>query len=160
MKIFSNELLDALRGKAAASERKRAHLTLHSGPEDPVQRFFVTAMAGSYFRPHRHTAKSELAIVLRGTLDVLTFDDTGTITDRCAIGAGTANTGFETPQGTWHTLVVRGADATFIEVKQGPYDPKTAAEFAPWAPAEDAPEAPGFLQRLMQARSGTVVASG
>jgi cupin fold WbuC family metalloprotein len=160
MKVFSNELIDALAVKAAASERGRAHLTLHSGPQDLVQRFFVTARAGTYFRPHRHTAKSELAIVTRGALDVLTFDDAGIVTDRFAVGPGAPNIGFETQPGTWHTLVVRGAEATFIEVKQGPYDPATASEFAPWAPAEGSPEAAEFLGVLAGAQPGMTVSLG
>lgn len=34
----------------------------------------------------------------------------------------------------------------FYEVKQGPYDPQRAKEFAPWAPLEGTPEALAYLQ--------------
>src|SRR5277367_6775576 len=105
MKLLSDELLDELSAKAAASPRRRAHHTIHSGPADLVQRFIVVAQPDSYFRPHRHNARAELALVVRGQVDVLTFDETGLITARFGVGAGHDTFAYETPQRTWHTLV-------------------------------------------------------
>jgi len=158
MRFFPKHLLSELAGKAQASERRRAHLTLHSGPQDPVQRFFVTAVEGTYFRPHRHAAKAELAIVLEGEMDLLTFDEQGTVIERTRVGSGAEHFGFETPAGTWHTLIVVTPTASFLEVKQGPYDPATASEFAPWAPAEGGMDAAAFNDRLAGAAKGTNVA--
>jgi hypothetical protein len=39
-------------------------------------------------------------------------------------------------------------------VKQGPYDPATASEFAPWAPAEGEPGVARFLAWARDARAG------
>jgi hypothetical protein len=64
------------------------------------------------------------------------FDDAGKITERCVVGEGTSNMAYELPQGTLHTLLPLTDGAAFLEVKEGPYDPATAAEFAPWAPEE------------------------
>src|SRR5438105_15119271 len=69
VKLLSRTLLDELVAKAAASPRARAHHNLHAGPEDPVQRFVVAARANSYFRPHRHAARAELAVIVRGRFD-------------------------------------------------------------------------------------------
>ena len=66
MKLLPRALLDELAARAAASPRARAHYNIHPTPGDPVQRFLVVALPGSYFRPHRHATKSELAIVVRG----------------------------------------------------------------------------------------------
>ncbi|MGA8322255.1 MAG: WbuC family cupin fold metalloprotein [Xanthobacteraceae bacterium] len=44
-----------LLGKAASSERKRAHLLLHGGHHDPVQRMVIALEPGTYVRPHRHS---------------------------------------------------------------------------------------------------------
>ena len=154
MKIFNQPFFDELEAKAAASPRKRAHFTVHSAATDLVQRFFVTATRDSYFRPHRHLTKSELALVLHGQVNIVTFDDAGRVTGRYGVGAVERTAGYETPQGQWHTLIVVSDSATFLEVKEGPYDPATAAEFAPWAPAEGTPEAPAFQQRLREAQIG------
>src|SRR5215831_4437860 len=111
MKLFSHTLLDELAAKAAASPRLRANHNVHASAEDPVQRYFVAANRDSYFRPHRHRTRSELAIVLRGGFEVITFDASGGIAARYAVGEGTPSIGFETPQGTWHTLIAQNDGA-------------------------------------------------
>jgi cupin fold WbuC family metalloprotein len=154
MKLFSATLLDELAAKAAASSRGRAHHNVHASPDDPVQRFFIVANRQSYFRPHRHQTKSELALILRGTFDVVTFGDSGCVLARYVVGAGGHHLGYETPRATWHTLIARSDGAAFLEVKEGPYDPTTATEFAPWAPAEGDTRVPDFLEWLRSAEPG------
>ncbi len=151
MKLFTGNLLDELSAQATASPRRRAHHRVHTADTDPVQRFFVSVDRASYIRPHRHLAKSELAVVVRGGFDVLTFDDQGHVKARYAVGEGTPNLGFELPRATWHTLIARADGSTFLEVKEGPYDRATASEFAPWAPPEGDAGAAAFLERLRTA---------
>jgi cupin fold WbuC family metalloprotein len=154
MNLIGSALLDELTARAAASPRARAHHNIHAGAEDPVQRFIVVALANSYFRPHRHTTRSELAVLLRGRVDVLTFDDAGRVLARNAVGEGTASIAYETQQGSWHTLVPGAGGCAFLEIKQGPYDPATASEFAPWAPAEGMAAVAGYCAWLRAAQSG------
>jgi cupin fold WbuC family metalloprotein len=155
MRLFSQAFLDELAAKAAASPRLRANHNIHASSEDRVQRFFVVARRDSYFRPHRHSTRSELALVIRGQCDVLTFDAEGVVTGRYRVGTGTPNLGFETPQGTWHTLVAASDEMAFLEIKEGPYDPATASEFAPWAPAEGHESVHAFQQWLLEAQPGS-----
>lgn len=136
MKLISTPLLDELAAKAANSPRRRAHHNLHMSPTDAVQRFVVVAMRDSYIRPHRHWTKSELVIAVRGQFEIVLFDNGGHITVRHVLGAGTPTVAYELPEGTLHTLVALTDGAAILEVKEGPYDPATAAEFAPWAPEE------------------------
>jgi cupin fold WbuC family metalloprotein len=154
MKLLSEALLDELTAKAAASPRRRAHHTLHAGPADLVQRFIVVAAHDSYFRPHRHNARAELALVVRGQVDVLTFDEDGLITARYGVGEGHDTFAYETPQRTWHTILPGSAGGAFFEVKEGPYDPATASEFAPWSPAEGDTGAAEFLSWVRSAKVG------
>lgn len=154
MKLLARQLLDDLAARAAASPRARAHHTIHASAADPVQRFIVVALRDSYFRPHRHTSRSELAVVVRGKLDVVSFDERGRVLGRYAVGEDCDNLAYETPQGTWHTLVPGEAGGAFLEVKEGPYDPATAQEFAAWSPAEGDPAVPAFRAWLRAARPG------
>ncbi len=154
MKLLSQSSLDVLAAKATASPRKRAHLNLHESPADLLQRFFVAADRDTYIRPHRHRAKSELALVVRGRFDILTFDDAGLVTARWMIGEGTDSLGYEAALMTWHTLVSRVDGAVFLEVKEGPYDPAVAAEFAEWAPAEGDASAAACREWMRSARPG------
>jgi hypothetical protein len=71
------------------------------------------------------------------------------------VGADTPNLGFETPSGTWHTVLAATDGAAFLEIKEGPYDPATAAEFAPWAPPEGHESVPAFQQWLREAQPGS-----
>jgi cupin fold WbuC family metalloprotein len=154
MKLFARTLLDELTEKAKTSPRQRAHYNVHASSSDLVQRFFVVANAGTYFRPHRHLTKSELAYVVRGSFDVLLFDDAGRVTARYSVGEGTPSMGYETPSATWHTLISRADGSAFFEVKEGPYDPATAAEFAPWSPPEGDTATGRFLDWLRRAQPG------
>ena len=154
MKLVPRALLDELAAQAALSPRARAHHNIHASAADLVQRFLVVARRDSYFRPHRHASRAELAVLLRGEVDVLTFDAHGRVTGRERVGAGGDAFAYETPPGTWHTLVPLDEGAAFLEVKEGPYDPATATEYAPWAPAEGQDGVPAFLAWLRAARPG------
>ena len=93
-------------------------------------------------------------MVVRGRFDILTFDDTGTVTARWMIGEGTSSVGYEASSMVWHTLVARADGATFLEVKEGPYDPAVAAEFADWAPAEGDAAASACREWMRTAQPG------
>ncbi len=154
MKLLTRALLDELMAQAAASPRARAHYTLHASPADPLQRFVVVVRPDSYFRPHRHAARAGLAVIVRGRFDVLTFDERGCLTARYGVGEGAESAAYETPPGTWHTVVPGPEGGAFLEVKEGPYDPATSAEFASWAPAEGHASVPDFLAWLRRAQPG------
>jgi cupin fold WbuC family metalloprotein len=154
LKLLPRALLDDLAAKAAASPRLRAHYNIHAAAADLVQRFLVVAEGNSYFRPHRHATRAELALLLRGHVDVLIFDDAGRVLARHTVGADADNFAYETPQGVWHTLVPAAAGCAFLEVKEGPYDPATAVQFAAWAPPEGDAAVPGFRAWLGKAHTG------
>lgn len=148
MKLISDDLINELIHKAAESPRQRSHYNIHESLSDVVQKLLVAATTQSYFRPHRHADKSEFALVLRGRFVVFRFDEHGEITERQFIGDGTGVNGLELAPNTWHCWLSLSDDAVFFETKQGPYDPATASEFAPWAPAENTPEAAHYLAML------------
>jgi len=159
MNMLGQNLLDGLAVRAGEAPRKRAHHNLHASADDPVQRFFVVVDRASYIRPHRHRTRWEMALVLRGRFDIVTFDDSGTVLARSMVGEGTDAFGYEAPSMGWHTLIARNDGAAFLEIKQGPYDPATAAEFAPWAPAEGTPEVPAWLDWARAASPGSQFAT-
>jgi cupin fold WbuC family metalloprotein len=157
MKLISTALLDELATKAAASPRRRAHHNLHASSADALQRFIVVALRDSYVRPHRHWSKSELVTIVRGRFEMVIFDAAGAITNRCVLGEGTANMAYELAEGTWHTLLPLTDGAAFLEVKEGPYDPATAAEFAAWAPEEGSASVAEFQSWVKRAPVGVRV---
>jgi cupin fold WbuC family metalloprotein len=159
MRLFEDSLILDLAAKAAASPRRRAHYNIHESASDLVQRFLVVAEADTYFRPHLHRTNSELATLLKGRLDLVTFDGQGRVLARHGIGEGTGRFAYEMPTGTWHTLVPVDGPVAFLEVKQGPYDPATAVEFAAWAPKEGDESVPRFQRWLRDAQVGGLYSS-
>ena len=158
VKKFDLELLTELRAQAEASPRRRAHHNVHEDYEQPVQRLFVCMLPDSYVRPHRHSQshKWEFFMVVDGCLELLFFDDEGTLTERMALGPGSDCFGVEIPPGTWHATVCN-APVTFMEVKQGPYEVTDDKDFARWAPAEGNENVPAFLNKLKKLRPGYTI---
>ena len=154
MKLITATMLDDLVAQAGANQRLRLNYNIHEQPSDPIQRLFIAARLNSYFRPHRHPGKKEFAIVLRGLFEVITFDDTGRVTQRVSLGPDAGTAGLEIPADVWHTWVPLHDQSVFFEVKPGPYDPATAVQFAAWSPAEGAAEVPDFYAKLLAVHVG------
>lgn len=153
-RTFSDADFAELLSDAARSPRLRAHRTLHASHAEPVQRLLVGVLRGSYIRPHRHVGRFELAVVLRGRVDIVLFDDEGTVLERFEAGEAGPIRSFELPGDVWHAWVATGDESVFVEVKPGPFDPANPGEFAPWAPAEGSLEVPAFMEALHAARPG------
>lgn len=134
--------------RAAGSDRKRTNHNFHESAEDPVQRYCIAATKESYFRPHRR----EVAIVFRGRFVFIVFDDDGKVIECHTVGPITGKNGFEIEANRWHCWLPLSDEGVFFEVKQGPYNPATTAEFAPWAPEEGTPEANAYVHRLLEGR--------
>ncbi len=128
---------------ARESPRKRAHLLLHGGHDDQVQRLLIVLQPGSYVRPHRHSEQWEMLVLLQGSADLLQFRETGELTGRVELFPACPVA--QIPIGAWHGFFVRAPDTAVMEIKPGPYRPN---EFADWAPPEGDASVPAFLERL------------
>lgn len=112
----------------------------------------------SYIRPHRHALdpKTEDLFAMRGAFALVLFDEDGGITAIERFGtekhAGVDGmaVGVELAPGAWHTVLALTQGAVLLELKAGPFISTAAKEFAPWAPAEDSPEAEAYLAMLHQ----------
>jgi len=157
--LIDQALLDQVCAEAAASPRRRKNRNFHPRDDSPGHRLLNAMQPDSYIPPHRHLDpdKDETFVVLRGLLGLVLFDDAGGVARSVRIGtaahglAGNPRRGQATaigvdiPHGTWHTAVALEPDTVFLEAKAGPYLPFTAAERAPWAPAENSPDAAAYL---------------
>lgn len=158
IKRVDSRTVGDLVAQAASSPRRRKNLNLHSTLADPVQRFVNAFEPGTYVRPHRHSDKWELFVLLQGVAAVFTFDDAGRIEERVELDTAEGARVVEIPQATWHTLVSLAPGTVLFEVKQGPYDPNVLVDCALWSPDENDPQARRFEQRLRHAKPGSFVA--
>ena len=151
MSIFTvtPELLAEVSKTAKSSPRKRTNYNFHQ-LEDLVQRFLNAIEPESYIQPHRHLdpAKEELFFILKGKGAILEFDDEGKITKLLPLDPKKGQLVVEVPKGLWHTVVSLESSSVFLEVKEGPYDPTSDKDFAPWAPQEGEAQVTEYLQYL------------
>jgi cupin fold WbuC family metalloprotein len=132
--------LRQLAGAAAAAPRKRSHLLLHAGHDDPVQRLLISAQPGTYIRPHMHSRHWEMLVLQSGCMDIVKYDAQGAVQSRVALDCGSPL--IQMPSSQLHGCVIREADTIVLEIKPGPYEPN---EFADWAPEEGHADAAEFV---------------
>lgn len=149
IQLLDSQLLHSLIDRARQSPRLRTNHNFHSSLEDNPHRFLNVMIRGTYIPPHRHRnpPKSESFLVLDGQLAFFTFEETGQISSTYLLGRDAV--GIDLEPGVWHTMAVITPHAVCYEVKPGPYSPTEDKEFAPWAPSEDDPGAPQYLESLL-----------
>jgi cupin fold WbuC family metalloprotein len=136
---------------ARASARLRMNDNLHA-MDDPIHRLLNATEPGTYVQPHRHLLppKVETMAVLRGRGAILLLDDAGEVIERAVLSPEGPVLVAEVPAGTWHTLIALAPSTVWFEVKSGPYAPPAPAEIAPFAPGAGTPEAGPYLARLVR----------
>ena len=139
----------ALLADAEASPRRRAHLLLHEGHDDQVQRLLIALWPGTYVRPHQHSQQWEMLCWHRGSADVLAFAPDGALLARHRLDLSAPV--IQIPPGTWHAAIALQPGTIVMEVKPGPY---RANEFAGWAPEENTPAATDLVAWLQAAAPG------
>ena len=151
IKIVSQKLLDELSQKAINSMRKRLNHNFHDDLADSINRMLNAFEPGTYIQPHKHENpdKREVFIVLRGSLVVVFFDNSGTPTDFVLLDRDKGNYAVEIPVGAWHSLFALESGSVVYEVKDGPYLPVSDKNFAEWAPKEGDPNCEEYLVRLI-----------
>lgn len=149
-RIIDQAMLDAATQAARESPRGRRNRNFHPDNEAPCRRLLNAIEPGSYVAPHRHLdpTKDESIIVLRGRLGCVVFDEAGAITEACVLAPASDRVGIDIPHGTFHTVFALEPGTIFFEAKAGPYLALGDAEFAPWAPREDATGSAEFCAML------------
>ena len=120
--------------------------------EDPVNRLLNAMEPGTYIQPHKHKDpdKFEVFLALRGSFLVIIFDDEGNIMEHEVLNAQKGNFGVEIPEKIYHTLMPLEKGSVAYEIKEGPYVPASAKNFAPWAPAEGDKGVEAYMQKLLE----------
>lgn len=122
MQLISQDLLDMLSEKAKQNERLRINYNFHSSLEDKCQRLLNAMEPGTIMPIHKHKV-AEMYIVLRGSIEVLFYDDTKQVIDKEIITLYEGKYGVQIPDNTWHSLIVKEPCTVIFEVKEGPYIP-------------------------------------
>src|SRR6266498_4906152 len=82
VRVVDHDQIAELAAQATAEPRKRAHLLLHDGPADPVQRLIIVLQPNTYVRPHHHSRQWEMLVLQQGRGNLLIFDGDARLMDR------------------------------------------------------------------------------
>ena len=135
--------------RATRSPRNRARLCAHPSPADALHEMLICLARETYVRPHWHAGKSESFHIIEGELDVVLFDDAGTVRDVIAMGPYQSGKAFfyRLMEPCFHTVLVKSPFALFHETTNGPFD-AADTEFAEWSPPEGSAAVVEFVDRL------------
>jgi cupin fold WbuC family metalloprotein len=138
-----------LKKQAVGTAKQRARLCAHAGAEAQVHEMIIALQGSGYVRPHRHFHKSESMHVIEGRAAIIYFTESGEPLAVRLLGQDGKHEAFycRTEGAVYHTVHVLGESFVFHETIQGPFQ-AGATEFAPWAPEENSPAVPAFLESL------------
>lgn len=124
-----------LKQQALSSNRKRARICTHRSNDDALHEMLIAIAASSYIHPHKHTSKVESFHIIEGIVDVVVFDDFGTIVDVIELGDVTTGKNFyyRLSDSMFHTLIIHSDFLIVHEVTNGPFvaNETILASFAP-----------------------------
>lgn len=129
--------IEYLKSCAVENERRRIRLCTHNDTADLLHEMLIVHEKGTYVRPHKHMSKIESIHIIEGLVDLVIFDDNGTILDVVSMGDYASSLQFYCRMSYpyYHTLVIRSDVLIFHEVTNGPFK-RDGTIFAPWAPPE------------------------
>ncbi len=141
--------IEKIMNSSETNPRKRAVHVVHPQEERGTRCIINCIQPGSYVRPHVHPNNSgkEIWIHLNGRIALVTFSETGEISDKFLLGRYEHNL-IEIPPRTFHTAVSLEQNSIMYELSEGPYIPEEYKHFAPWAPEEDSDAAQEYLSGL------------
>lgn len=122
--IIDKVLLDKVTEQAKASQRLRMNYNFHHSIDEKCHRFLNAVEPGTVVDIHRHPAKEETFVLLRGKVLVKTYNDDGSIIDSMELCPEEGKYGICIPKGVWHNLESLVSNSVFFECKEGPYSPE------------------------------------
>ncbi|MDD3078899.1 MAG: WbuC family cupin fold metalloprotein [Paludibacter sp.] len=123
MKLIDEKLLNLVSEQAENNSRLRKNYNLHKTHEDAVQRLLNALEPGTEIPVHRHPAKEETFIVIRGSLRLNLYNESKEITQCIELDPGEGKYGITIPAGIWHNIDVHEKGTIIFEVKEGPFVP-------------------------------------
>lgn len=146
MKILDYNLFDNIEKLAKENPRRRMNHDLRTQAEetavngsrlmvndeewkDTSQRMLNVMMKDTVIPIHRHSETSETVIVLRGSGDEVTYDETGKEIERVTLRYGTECAAVQVPRNTYHTFIPHADGTVIFEAKDRAYDPVGTEEF-------------------------------
>ena len=136
---ISSAEINFLRQKVVDNRKGRVRINLHQDNCDPLHEMIIAIRPDSYIRPHKHPGKSESFHIIYGEVDIVIFEDDGTIRELVSLSAIDKEKAFyyHMSKPFFHTLVIYSDLLVVHEITNGPFV-KDDTKFGIFAPAESA----------------------
>ena len=143
---FDSRYVDFIKQSAAKNARGRARICAHRGPTDTLHEMLIAIRSDSYIRPHRHHQKIESFHLVDGSVDVVIFNDDGSIADVVELSLhGSFYYRLDSPR--YHTLLINSPVLVIHEITNGPFDLRMS-DFASFSPVEGDSIQSDYIDRL------------
>ena len=134
--LFSNAscvdeaLLKDLKNLPFSSSGTR-RVCLHNDESAALHIMLVESQKGYIFPAHRHLDGDEVTMIVDGTLEILMWDGLpADVPRRYILNAGAGAKALRVPSGRWHQTCAIDKNATYLEVKLGPFNKKSMEFFS------------------------------
>jgi cupin fold WbuC family metalloprotein len=144
------EDLELLKKRANINPRNRIRLCTHPHLSDKLHEMIIVLKKNAYFPPHKHPERSESLHIIEGIVDMVVFNDNGSIRQVLPLGEpGSGRNWYcRLNSSVYHTHLIRSEFFIFHETINGPFQ-KDNNQFAPWAPDGSDPESnKRYLEQL------------
>ena len=123
-------VLDAARSNTL----RRSRICAHQSDDAAIHEMLICFDRETYVQPHRHRSKRESFHVISGEIEVIYFDDLGSVLRRIRMGTFDSGLPFFLRNETndWHTVIIHTDSAIIHETTNGPFNSEES-EFAPWS---------------------------
>jgi len=131
----SQEEIVFLKEQAMGNVRKRARLCAHQNVDALLHDMIIIHTNETYVPPHLHQIKSESFHIIEGEVNMITFEEDGSLSEVIQMGDYSSGKPFfyRTPEKTYHTLLITSEILVFHEATNGPFNQESTT-IAPWAP--------------------------
>jgi len=155
---INSEDIERLKEMAAGNLRKRVRLCCHSDSESTLHEMLIVHTRNAYIPPHKHIAKSESFHIIDGKLNVVVFNNEGSILE--VINMSDYKSGgkffYRLPENYFHTVIPLSDSVVFHEITNGPFIREDTI-FPPWAPdEEDLEKVKVYLNKLEEDVEGFI----
>jgi len=142
--------LEDLKKISKESGDQDVRICLHDSPENAFHDMVILQHSGRYYRPHRHTAKSETLHLIEGALRIVIFDDNGVVQEVGDLQQG-GGVLYRIGNRYFHTVLPMSPVVLYHEAKTGPFLGDQEFQFPEWAPdGKDPIAANAFLENLVR----------
>jgi cupin fold WbuC family metalloprotein len=139
--LVDASMISTLQSSSDQSDKRRARICMHPSSESVIHEMIITLEKDSYVKPHRHLNKTESYFVIQGEVQLIYFDEEGSIIKSYVLRSYEKGGIFylRSSNNFWHTLVVNSNQATILEITSGPLQEEETI-FASWAPDPETKE--------------------